>query len=359
MDDLFTAMSNIVSVVELIMLSIMFSVDHEFSKKNSLQSVFAFAIHHLILIYIVWELSVVVCREITEKDILYPEVGRSVAAKIGASYYETSVLDRFGIEDLFTNVLRAALVGKRNRHFWMALSSLKSVHYPLLQAPYCVPKPKPPIAIHERIDECVDFSSLLDHSDFSDIAFHVNGVTFDGHAACLATGSDIFNDLLGIACLGLEESNSIRCLRDVAVEEVIDEVRSYVDVDCCSWSIIKLNHAIFRFIVRRTFGTKTSSSLQPIVIVNKSVSPTLFRSLLYYVYTGRVVSNMPSDFYTDFHHIAEILKMNDLTAMVANYVDSEDYLNLEILRTFVEERRHRMRSMLLDSETFPGKKYCQ
>ena len=39
-------------------------------------------------------------REIEDKDIITPEMGRAVAKEIGAYYYETSVLENYGIEDV-------------------------------------------------------------------------------------------------------------------------------------------------------------------------------------------------------------------------------------------------------------------
>ena len=68
------------------------------------------------------------------EDVLLPEAGRNVAAKVGAQYYETSVLEEFGLDHVFMNVIRAALVGRRSRHFYMAVGPLKNVDLPALQA---------------------------------------------------------------------------------------------------------------------------------------------------------------------------------------------------------------------------------
>ena len=73
-------------------------------------------------------------REILAEDVLLPEAGRNVAAKVGAEYYETSVLEEFGLDHVFTNVIRAALVGRRGRHFYLAVGPLKNIELPALQA---------------------------------------------------------------------------------------------------------------------------------------------------------------------------------------------------------------------------------
>jgi len=67
------------------------------------------------------------------KDVLLPEAGRNVAAKIGAEYCETSVLEEFGLDHVFMNVIRAALVGRRSRHFYLAVGPLKNIEPPALQ----------------------------------------------------------------------------------------------------------------------------------------------------------------------------------------------------------------------------------
>ena len=56
-------------------------------------------------------------------DILFPWEGREVAQELKLPYYETSCVTGDGVEDLFTNALRAALLTRRR--FWR--SHLKNV----------------------------------------------------------------------------------------------------------------------------------------------------------------------------------------------------------------------------------------
>ena len=57
-----------------------------------------------------------------------------MAKEVGAAaYYETSVLDNFGINHVFINVTRAALVSRREKHFWNMLGNLKRISKPTCQ----------------------------------------------------------------------------------------------------------------------------------------------------------------------------------------------------------------------------------
>ena len=78
-----------------------------------------------------------IVRNIADKDIVTPETGREVAKDIGAPYYETSVLSQHGVEDLFINSVRAALIERRKIKFWSA--QLRRVQRPLIQvfSPEC------------------------------------------------------------------------------------------------------------------------------------------------------------------------------------------------------------------------------
>ena len=60
-----------------------------------------------------------------------PAEGRSVAREIGVDYYETSVLTYYGVKEVFDNVIRAALIARRQQRFWM--TNLKRVQRPMLQ----------------------------------------------------------------------------------------------------------------------------------------------------------------------------------------------------------------------------------
>ena len=89
-------------------------------------------------------------RQVQEKDIVMPDQGRNdniikirnistnsstsgraAAREMGMSYFETSVLTFFGVNEVFENAIRAALCARRNQRFWM--TNLRRVLKPHLQ----------------------------------------------------------------------------------------------------------------------------------------------------------------------------------------------------------------------------------
>jgi len=56
---------------------------------------------------------------------------RAVAKEIGVPYYETSVYTYYGVDQVFENAIRVALLARRSQRFWM--TNLKHVRQPLLQ----------------------------------------------------------------------------------------------------------------------------------------------------------------------------------------------------------------------------------
>lgn len=62
-----------------------------------------------------------------------PDQGRALAHELGIYYYETSVFTYYGVNEVFENAIRAALIARRQQRFWM--TNLKRVQRPLLQVP--------------------------------------------------------------------------------------------------------------------------------------------------------------------------------------------------------------------------------
>lgn len=60
-----------------------------------------------------------------------PDQGRALAHEIGIYYYETSVFTYYGVNEVFENAIRAALMARRQQRFWM--TNLKRVQRPLFQ----------------------------------------------------------------------------------------------------------------------------------------------------------------------------------------------------------------------------------
>lgn len=71
------------------------------------------------------------CRPVRKNDLVMPDEARVVAREFGIHYYETSVLTYYGVNEVFENAIRAALISRRRQRFWM--TNLKKVQRPLLQ----------------------------------------------------------------------------------------------------------------------------------------------------------------------------------------------------------------------------------
>lgn len=70
-------------------------------------------------------------RATRKSDLVMPDEARSVARELGVYYYETSVFTYYGVNEVFENAIRAALMARRQQRFWM--TNLKKVQRPLLQ----------------------------------------------------------------------------------------------------------------------------------------------------------------------------------------------------------------------------------
>lgn len=70
-------------------------------------------------------------RAAQKSDLVMPDQARAVAKELGIAYYETSVFTYFGVNEVFENAIRAALIQRRHQRFWM--TNLKRVKRPLLQ----------------------------------------------------------------------------------------------------------------------------------------------------------------------------------------------------------------------------------
>jgi len=73
----------------------------------------------------------IIHRATRKSDLVMPDQARAVARELGVCYYETSVFTYYGVNEVFENSIRAALIARRQQRFWM--TNLKRVQRPLLQ----------------------------------------------------------------------------------------------------------------------------------------------------------------------------------------------------------------------------------
>lgn len=132
-------------------------------------------------------------RPLRESDLLRPEQGRLLAKEIGAAYYETSVLTNFGVAEVFSNVIRAALLARKQQRFWM--TNLKHVQHPAIQVPFCPPKPVAPVVSVPASQFLEHMQALFQGQIFTDVLFFVGKESLPGHRWFLAAACQAFREL--------------------------------------------------------------------------------------------------------------------------------------------------------------------
>lgn len=132
-------------------------------------------------------------RPLRESDLLRPEQGRLLAKEIGAAYYETSVLTNFGVGEVFSNVIRAALLSRKQQRFWM--TNLKHVQHPAIQVPFCPPKPVAPVVTVPASQFVEHMQALLQAQAYTDALLLVGREALACHRWLLAAASPAFCQL--------------------------------------------------------------------------------------------------------------------------------------------------------------------
>nr|XP_046908328.1 rho-related BTB domain-containing protein 2-like isoform X2 [Dermatophagoides farinae] len=182
-------------------------------------------------------------RPLKECDILSPEQGRNMAKEINASYYETSVFTGYGVKQVFENVIRSALIARRQQRFLM--TSLKHVRDCLLQEPFLPPKPQLPQLVVPASTYGLDIGSLLNRQAYTDVVFvnhTASKASINCHKIVLITASDMLNTLFTfppynrckahfgtcidsvIASAPATTKRLTRCASDISIASSVDDL---------------------------------------------------------------------------------------------------------------------------------------
>ena len=132
-------------------------------------------------------------RPLKETDILTPEQGRMIAKDIEAPYYETSVFTHYGVNEVFENVIRVALIARRQQRFWM--TNLKHVRHSLIQKPFCPPKPSQIHLITPESQFEKQIIHLLQNQSYTDVILSIGKSGICAHKVILAASSTEFYKL--------------------------------------------------------------------------------------------------------------------------------------------------------------------
>jgi len=136
-------------------------------------------------------------RRVSESDIVMPEEARSVARELNIPYYETSVLTYFGIDEVFENAIRAALCSRRQQSlFRMTSFNLRRVMSPVLQEPFCPPRPSLPEASTIQSSYLTDLERMARQQNYTDLIFLCGTVGFSAHRFMMASASPLLRRIL-------------------------------------------------------------------------------------------------------------------------------------------------------------------
>ncbi|CAL1286093.1 unnamed protein product [Larinioides sclopetarius] len=350
-------------------------------------------------------------RPLRESDILSPEQGRSVAKEIGAPYYETSVLTHFGVNEVFENVIRAALLSRRQQRFWM--TNLKHVQRPLLQVPFCPPEPRPPQVIVPPPQFEDDMLSLLHSQMYTDVIFLTGKVGFAAHKSVL---SAVCNSLYKLFTLDIAAEGTLggRSASDSSVvsssdssvgnfstdtEQLLTESPHSV-ITCASFCLSRSHHnanqnnvsetrhgsvrrrsscqihpeslthgtniptGVRRILDHRAYQCisiercegldhrgRVTSSIQTIVTLANVITPSAMQNCLRFLYTGDLDHKMCINM-TELLEAAELMDIPELQLMITSGPHSQKDIRADLHEKFAQKVRNRMREVCLHQGLF-------
>ena len=325
------------------------------------------------------------CRTINEEDIVTPEMGRVVANEIGASYYETSVLVSYGIDDLFTNVLRSSLTSKRDRHFWNMLGNLKRINKPVCQAPLLPPRPSPPHVQVPPVDEDHNLETLLNNQAFCDVIFVAQGVCIQAHKVCLLAAAPVFEDLFlssvsspvdpvaptcklqransraSSSSQKRRQSDTVNLLEDdetdtSSIGDGSSEAEVVAAIRCQPEHL--LNHPAFHSVQVQQCEDMFSPGctvMQTVVTMHQAITPAALQVILQALYTGKFL--IDKDCLQEVHTAAELLGLKQMLRYITNVNNNEAFLNSEVEAEFLAERAARIKDLLIKRGLLAGESW--
>ncbi|XP_052773542.1 rho-related BTB domain-containing protein 1-like [Mya arenaria] len=306
-------------------------------------------------------------KVVKESDIVTPDQGRAVAKEIGVPYYECSAYTKFGVEDVFLNVIRAAMVEKRKIRFWSTF--LRRIQYPQLQAPIKLPPlqmPKIEIPL-ETLHE--DLSNLLSNESEGDVVFVVRGQKFWAHKICLAVSaktfeelfleSDVFHQRSGHKSLqrSLSSQNARPANQNMNTSSSADGISHMIHQH--AEDVKNRNQIDFQIPVQSAFLTVEEQATenphkpgkithQTVVTVRNEITPRAFEIILEYLYQGTV--RRETNCFDEVLTACGFLHLPYLAIIISNIASAEEYLNVELERKFHEHRRNKLREIALQKE---------
>ncbi|XP_063699132.1 rho-related BTB domain-containing protein 1 isoform X3 [Culicoides brevitarsis] len=297
-------------------------------------------------------------------DLVMPDEARAVAKELGIVYYETSVLTYFGVNEVFENAIRAALIARKQQRFWMA--NLKRVQRPILQAPFKPPKPPPPEVTVMNGTYAKDMLHMFNSQSYTDLILVVGTVRFAVHRFMLACSSSAFHRLLtmDISDMGARSSSESSVVSSTFGESNTADfnedteylIRTEQKQQVRMWEHLKrrssyqalpttepkrdfyrdLHHSIFQSIrILQVDSGRNNSFMQTQTIVHlhsKMITATAMLQCLKFIYTGTIDKE-----YLDLQEVrqaAEFLELSPLLVLLNNTQTKQSFKNDETMKLY-------------------------
>ncbi|KAK7792778.1 hypothetical protein R5R35_004888 [Gryllus longicercus] len=330
-------------------------------------------------------------RPTRKSDLVMPDQARAVAKELGVHYYETSVLTYHGVNEVFENAIRAALMARRQQRFWM--TNLKKVQRPMLQAPFLPPKPLPPDVYVAASTFAENMQQLWLQQAYTDVVFVAGSMGFSAHRFVLAAASPTFHKLLtmDLSCdMGARsssESSMVSTFGEATMgdfnddtEYLIRQTDNYFKPSRV-WDQLKrrsscqvlttdsskrlgvtreLNHPAFQAIrieqvqqcegLDNTRGGRPNSSVQTVITLSKLVTPQAMQQCLQFLYTGSIDTRFCE--LQEIRQAAEFLDLPELFSFVRNIQAHEEFMNTDLKQQYRKAVRLRLQDLCLGQGLF-------
>ncbi|KAL7299662.1 hypothetical protein TKK_0007421 [Trichogramma kaykai] len=333
-------------------------------------------------------------RATRKSDLVMPDEARAVARELGVQYYETSVFTYYGVNEVFENSIRAALIARRQQRFWM--TNLKKVQRPLPQAPFCPPKPRAPelhLAPSSYEDNLAALWQSLEHTDVVLVCTDGSGNNndaFEAHRCILAAASPAFHRLFTVDVINNQQqvgtprsssdSSTLGSFGEATVGEFNDDTECLIRLEQSKankvWDQIKrrssfqvmsshesqrraigatreLNHPAFQSI-RVVVADNGNGTFQQttLVTLSKIITSQALQQCLQFIYTG--------NFDKRCHHLkevrqaAEFLEIPQLLMLLDNVGPQAGdlYIHGKVNRQFKQVVRQRLEALCLEQGLF-------
>ncbi|XP_048001664.1 rho-related BTB domain-containing protein 1 [Leguminivora glycinivorella] len=319
-----------------------------------------------------------------KSDLVMPDQGRALAAEYGIYYYETSVFTYYGVNEVFENAIRAALMARRQQRFWM--TNLKRVQRPLLQAPFRPPRPLEPDVVPVNSSYLENTSTLLRQQYFSDMVIICGAKGFPVHRFMMAAACEAFHRLLTTDCgrsaelaRSSSESSMVSSMGEATTGDFNEDTEYLIRQDQAKqmrvWDQIKrrsscqiltlsdsckkppdlyreVNHPAINSIrvVKCDKIQHATSSTQTIVTMSKLISQTVMQEIINFVYSGTLDGTAFKQ--QEIRQAAELLGFHELTKLTQFILDQHLLFDKVFMQKFHMPIPQRLREMYVERNLF-------